>query len=111
MKRIFLIALGFIVIASCTKLDEKVYDKIPGDEYPENDAQVANLAVNAYSKLRTYADDEGWWFLAQIMTGDLVCGPTRGADWYDGIYAVFQLEVDKFIEGLPVDATILERRN
>jgi len=84
MKRIFIIAIGFIVIASCTKLDEKVYDKIPGDLYPENDAQVANLAVNAYSKLRTYADDEGWWFLAQIMTGDLVCGPTRGADWYDG---------------------------
>lgn len=84
MKRIIIIAIGFIVIASCTKLDEKVYDKIPGELYPENDAQVANLAVNAYSKLRTYADDEGWWFLAQIMTGDLVCGPTRGADWYDG---------------------------
>ena len=85
MKRIFIIAIGLLVVySSCTKLDETVYDKIPGEKYPENAAQVANLAVNAYAQLRTYADDEGWWFLAQIMTGDLVCGPTRGADWFDG---------------------------
>ncbi len=85
MKKILLLALGsIIVISSCTKLEEEVYDKIPGDIYPENDAQVANLAVNAYAQLKPYADDEGWWFLAQIISGDLVCGPTRGADWYDG---------------------------
>jgi hypothetical protein len=89
MKKIILIILGFVVISSCQKLDEEVYDKIPGDKYPENDAQVANLAVSAYKTLEYYADDGndnegGWWFLAQIMCGDLVCGPTRGADWFDG---------------------------
>ena len=85
MKKTVLILLGFvIVLASCTKLEEDVYDKIPGDKYPENEAQIANLTVNAYAVLKTYADDEGWWFLAQLMTDDLVCGPTRGADWYDG---------------------------
>ena len=85
MKRIFIIAIGLVfVFSSCTKLDEKVYDKIPGNTYPENEAQVANLAVNAYKQMQTYADDEGWWFLAQIISGDGVCGPTRGADWFDG---------------------------
>lgn len=85
IKRTIILAFGFLlIISSCTKLDEEVYDKLPGDKYPENDAQVAGLAVNAYSPLQEYADDNGWWFLAQIMTGDLVCGPTRGADWYDG---------------------------
>jgi hypothetical protein len=90
MKKIILLALGIVIIASsCTKLEEEVYDKIPGDQYPENDAQVANLAVSAYAQMVSYADDGnddegGWWFLAQIMTGDLVCGPTRGADWFDG---------------------------
>jgi hypothetical protein len=85
MKRIFIIIIGFIFItSSCTKLEEEVYNKIPGDQYPENAAQVASLAVTSYTQLRTYADDEGWWFLAQIMTGDLVCGPTRAGDWYDG---------------------------
>jgi hypothetical protein len=85
MKRIFIIIIGFIFItSSCTKLEEEVYNKIPGDQYPENAAQIASLAVTSYTQLRTYADDEGWWFLAQIMTGDLVCGPTRAGDWYDG---------------------------
>ncbi|MEN8224037.1 MAG: RagB/SusD family nutrient uptake outer membrane protein [Bacteroidota bacterium] len=85
MKRIFIIAIGILFVhSSCTKLDEEVYDNIPGDKYPENAAQIANLAVNAYAPLKEYADDEGWWFLAQIMSGDLVCGPTRGADWFDG---------------------------
>lgn len=85
MKKIIFLALAFVfILSSCTKLEEEVFDKIPGDKYPENEAQVANLTVNAYAQLRTYADDEGWWFLAQIMTGDLVCGPTRGADWFDG---------------------------
>lgn len=90
MKKIILLALGIVIIASsCTKLEEEVYDKIPGDLYPENDAQVANLAVSSYAQMVSYADDGnddegGWWFLAQIMTGDLVCGPTRGADWFDG---------------------------
>ena len=71
MKRIFIIAIGLVfVFSSCTKLDEKVYDKIPGNTYPENEAQVANLAVNAYKQMQTYADDEGWWFLAQIISGD-----------------------------------------
>jgi len=79
----FLFALA-IALFSCTKLDEKVYDKIPGNLYPENENQVANLSVEAYTKLRPFADDEGWWFLAQEISSDEICGPTRGADWYDG---------------------------
>ena len=73
-----------VVFFSCTKLDEHVYDKIPGDLYPENANQVANLSVEAYTKLKPFADDEGWWFLAQEISSDELAGPTRGADWYDG---------------------------
>lgn len=79
----FLFALT-VFFVSCTKLDEHVYDKIPGTIYPENANQVANLSVEAYTKLRPFADDEGWWFLAQEISGDGLCGPTRGSDWYDG---------------------------
>ncbi|MEI7499842.1 MAG: RagB/SusD family nutrient uptake outer membrane protein [Bacteroidota bacterium] len=79
----FLFTLA-IALFSCTKLDEKVYDKIPGNLYPENENQIANLSVEAYTKLRPMADDEGWWFLAQEISSDEICGPTRGADWYDG---------------------------
>jgi starch-binding outer membrane protein, SusD/RagB family len=79
----FLFAL-FIALYSCTKLDEEVYDKIPADLYPETANQIANLSVDAYAKLKDMADDGGWWYLAQEISSDELCGPTRGADWYDG---------------------------
>jgi hypothetical protein len=75
---------GIIFSSGCTKLDEEFFDRIPSDQYPENDAQVATLAVNAYKRLQNMADDNGWWFLAQELSSDELCGPTRGADWYDG---------------------------
>jgi hypothetical protein len=76
--------IGLIISSGCTKLDEKYFDQIPADEYPENADQIATLSVNAYKKLQNMADDNGWWFLAQEISSDELCGPTRGADWYDG---------------------------
>jgi len=73
-----------VATLSCTKLDEKVYDSIPGSLYPETPAQVASLSVVTYQKLQDMADDNGWWFLAQEISSDELCAPTRGADWYDG---------------------------
>ncbi|MEI6694574.1 MAG: RagB/SusD family nutrient uptake outer membrane protein [Bacteroidota bacterium] len=85
MKKISLLSIFIlIIIASCTKLDEVVYDKIPGNIYPENQNQIANLSVQCYAKIRPFIDDEGWWFLAQELSSDELCGPTRGSDWYDG---------------------------
>jgi starch-binding outer membrane protein, SusD/RagB family len=85
MKKINLLLFAlFITLFSCTKLDEEVYDKIPGDVYPENENQIANLSVEAYAKLKPLCDDEGWWFLAQEISSDELCGPTRGSDWDDG---------------------------
>jgi len=83
-KRYLLLLLSSIAIFSCTKLDEEVFDKIPGSIYPENADQIANLSVEAYTKLKPMADDEGWWLLAQEISSDELCGPTRGSDWYDG---------------------------
>lgn len=73
-----------LIGSACTELDEEVYEKVPADKYPENEAQVANLATEVYSRLRPLADDEGWWFLAQELSSDELAGPTRGSDWYDG---------------------------
>jgi hypothetical protein len=86
MKKILFISavLFFIIAQGCTKLDEVMYDKIPGSMYPENDAQIANLSVDAYKRMQDLADDAGWWYLAQELSSDELCGPTRGTDWYDG---------------------------
>lgn len=69
---------------SCTDLTEDLYDKIPADLYPENDLQLATLAVPGYAAFRPLVDDEGWWYLAQEITSDELCAPTRDADWDDG---------------------------
>ena len=82
-KYLLLITIIFTTF-SCTKLDEKVYDSVPGSLYPETPAQVASLAVVTYQQLQPFADDNGWWFLAQEISSDEICAPTRGADWYDG---------------------------
>ena len=85
MKAKYLIFIAIAATAlSCTKLDEKVYDKIPGNLYPETAEQIASLSVVTYQKLQPFADDGGWWFLAQEISSDELAGPTRGADWYDG---------------------------
>ncbi|MFO7864989.1 MAG: RagB/SusD family nutrient uptake outer membrane protein [Salinivirgaceae bacterium] len=84
--RQFSIGLILLIFASvsCTDFDETLYDKLPEDEYPENDGQVATLAVKAYEPLTDLIDDNGWWFLAQEISSDEFCGPTRDADWDDG---------------------------
>ncbi len=72
-RYIFLFAL-FVALASCTKLDETVYDKIPSSLYPETEQQVALLSVDCYTQLRPMVDDEGWWFLAQEISSDELAG-------------------------------------
>lgn len=84
MKKSIIFTLIIFIGFGCTKLDEELYDKIPGDLYPENENQIANLSVEAYAKLKPLVDDEGWWFLAQEVSSDEFCGPTRDADWDDG---------------------------
>ncbi len=83
-KLLFIISLLSFVEFACTNLDEELYEKIPGDNYPENANQIANLSVDAYAKFKPLVDDGGWWFLAQEISSDGFCAPTRDADWYDG---------------------------
>jgi len=85
MKKLILINLILaLILAGCTKLEEELFGKIPGDKFPENEQQIANLSVEAYSRLRELGDNHGWWFLAQELSADGLAAPTRGADWDDG---------------------------
>lgn len=84
-KYIYSISIIVLLISSaCTDLTEELFDTLPKDVYPENDAQVASLAANAYVGFKPLIDDEGWWYLAQEISSDELCAPTRDADWYDG---------------------------
>lgn len=72
MKKIIyaLFAVAITALSGCTKLEENLFDKIPGSDYPENADQVANLSVDAYKRLQNLVDDNGWWFLAQELSSD-----------------------------------------
>ncbi|MFN8278861.1 MAG: RagB/SusD family nutrient uptake outer membrane protein [Saprospiraceae bacterium] len=71
-------------IAACTKLDEKVYDKIPEKYFPENEAQAALNIIPTYRELSDLIDDAGWWFWAQEVSSDEIVFPVRLTDWEDG---------------------------
>lgn len=75
--------LSLLIGYGCSDLDEIIYDKVPVDRYPENADQIAGLAADAYKKLQDLIDDNGWWFLAQIVSSDEVVFPTRDTDWDD----------------------------
>jgi hypothetical protein len=79
-KIIFSFFLLVLIQFSCTKLDDKLYDRIPPDAYTAD--PVLQMSV-IYAPMRDFLDWGGWWF-ANELTGDGAVGPTRDTDWDDG---------------------------
>jgi hypothetical protein len=83
MKKILSIGFIFILMVSCTKLDEELFSEIPANLFPENSTQASALTVPPYTPLTTLLDNGGWWFAQELTTDEMVC-PTRFTDWDDG---------------------------
>ncbi len=84
MKKIFLILFVFIgIFSSCTDLSDKLYDRIPSADFPENATQTALMMIPVYKPLEDYLDWGGYWFAQELTSDEMVC-PTRGTDWDDG---------------------------
>ena len=83
MKRLTYILGLVLAFTACTDLDSKYSDAIPFDKFPDNDEQLAIMPTPAYSYMREFLDNAGWWF-CQEVTSDETCCPTRGTDWDDG---------------------------
>jgi len=84
MKKISIILSLFLAIfASCTDLDERLYDQILEDDFPENATQAALIPVATYQAMRPFVDNGGWWFAQEVTSDEMVC-PTRDTDWDDG---------------------------
>lgn len=82
-KNIFISIVIVLIFASCTDLEDEIYDGLPVDEFPENKEQIAAIPIPTYSAMQPFLDWGGWWF-AQEITGDGVVCPTRGEHWDDG---------------------------
>lgn len=74
----------FFLLFSCANVEEQIYDVVPGELFPENEAQSALVVINAYKELADLIDDAGWWFWMQEVTSDEIVFPTRFTDWDDG---------------------------
>ncbi len=84
MKRLIIILIfGAFLSNSCTKIEDKLYDSINENGYPENELQLAIVPSPAYDPMRDFIDNGGWWFAQELTSDEMVC-PTRHTDWADG---------------------------
>ncbi|NDV94685.1 RagB/SusD family nutrient uptake outer membrane protein [Dysgonomonas sp. 521] len=88
-----LVLSALVAMSSCTDLDEKLYDKVPMDDYGKTDSEIQTIVGSAYASLRGFSDsDQGgtncyptceYVFFLDECASDEACIPTRGTDWYD----------------------------
>lgn len=70
-------------LASCTDLEEKVFDEVLDTSLIDDPANAAGLVNPAYANLRLLNEFWGTWGLQEATTDEAMF-PTRGTDWYDG---------------------------
>lgn len=81
MKKVFFAFVVLVLVQlSCTKLDDKLYDRVPPEEFTAD--PVLQMSV-IYAPMREFLDLGGWWF-ANELSGDGAVAPTRDTDWDDG---------------------------
>jgi len=79
-------ALGLLLLASCTKLDEDsvLYDKVVGSNFNKTDAELIASLGSAYTNLYGTFGNADNIMPMQEVTSDEIVVPTRGPDWGDG---------------------------
>jgi len=84
MKKILIIGFAFLsILSACTDLSTTIYDRVPDENFPENETQSALMMIPIYKPMQSFLDGGGWWF-AQEVTSDEMVAPTRNTDWDDG---------------------------
>lgn len=85
-----------LLSGACTDLDERIFDKVPMDQYGKTDAEIQTITAAIYASLRglsdattgiaSYPTCEFVFFLDETAS-DEACIPARGDNWYDnGVY-------------------------
>lgn len=97
MKSKFIIAISLVMLfaASCTDLDETLYDRVEADNYGKSAGEIETIVGRAYASLRGFSDASSggthcypaseYVFFLTALTSDECALPTRvGGDWFDG---------------------------
>lgn len=90
-KSIYSILVAGFITATCTDLDETLFDKVTSADYGKTPTEVETIVGRAYASLRGFNDGttisfptcEYVFFLNECVS-DEACIPTRGTDWNDG---------------------------
>jgi len=82
-NKYIIISLIVLLFSSCTDLSDKIFDGLPADQFPENEAQIATIPIPTYQALQSFVDNAGWWFAQEVTSDEMTC-PTRGEHWDDG---------------------------
>src|SRR5882724_4173169 len=89
MKKITIYALGgllatAVLVNSCTKLDEKVYDQVLQDQFKPTANDIPSIIAPVYTVLRPM--EASWYgnFDLQEEPADVIVTPARPNGWYDG---------------------------
>jgi len=91
-----IIATLTLAVWGCTDLEEEVFSVVPASQYGLTPHEIKTIAGGAYSTLRGGSEDgtnfyptcEYVFFLDECVS-DEACIPTRGSDWYDGGFALY----------------------
>ena len=82
-KSIILSLLTLFLISGCTKLDEEVFDKLPVDQFGNNEKEINALIAPIYRSLKGVFPSN--FFRMAECSSDMAITPTRkGGDWWDG---------------------------
>jgi len=76
------ILLSVAFLAACTKLDSKVYDKVPVSNFYQTPQQISSVIASVYNPM-TNIPFGNTFDLNETCTDECIV-PTRGNDWYDG---------------------------
>lgn len=91
IKILSTITAAMLFTASCTDLDETLYNQVLADDYGKSSSEIETIVGRAYASLRGFRDDisisyptcEYVFFLDECVS-DEACIPTRGTNWDDG---------------------------
>src|SRR5882724_8701296 len=88
-----------LVLASCTKLNQKLQSNVLFDPN-SNTATVSALLTGTYNDLNGILHGQDQLFSLEENTGDMCLVPTRGGDWDDnGVWRVLHAHTWTSIHG------------
>ncbi|NII85479.1 RagB/SusD family nutrient uptake outer membrane protein [Pedobacter sp. SG908] len=81
-----LVAAPTLLLNSCSKLDQPIYDQLIADNFYNNKNEVLSAVLRPYTHANAWvtpSGQDGWWRPAEL-SGDQLAWPTKGRHGEDG---------------------------